>query len=366
MFTLNVPPLVWGLTIAGILAVIAADLFLIHRNDTREFTTRRAAFWSAVYIGLAVLFGIGVWLFAGGRYAGEYFGGFVTEKSLSVDNLFVFMVILARFAVPKQAQHAVLMAGIVIALVLRGLFIAVGAAAISTFTWVFFVFGAFLLWTAIGLVRGGAEDEEFKENRLLRWARRVIPASEEYDGSRFVTRAGGRRLMTPMAIVMIAIGSTDVLFALDSIPAIFGLTTEPYLVFTANAFALMGLVQLYFLIGGLTDRLVYLAHGLAFILGFIGVKLIFHALHEYGVAWAPDIPIWLSLAVIAGTLAATTAASLAAGRRPARSGLREPLREIGADRADAEKGGGEKGGADEPGAVASRADGPDAAATRGG
>ncbi|GAA1860649.1 TerC family protein [Actinomadura bangladeshensis] len=331
---MTVTPMVWGLTIAGILAVIAADLFLIHRNDTREFTTRRAAFWSAVYIGLAVLFGLGVWLFAGGRYAGEYFGGFVTEKSLSVDNLFVFMVILARFAVPKQAQHAVLMAGIVIALLLRGLFIAVGAAAISTFTWVFFIFGAFLLWTAIGLVRGGDEDE-FKENRLLRWAKRVIPTSEEYEGSRFVTRRGGRRLMTPMAIVMIAIGSTDVLFALDSIPAIFGLTTEPYLVFTANAFALMGLVQLYFLIGGLTDRLVYLAHGLAFILGFIGVKLIFHALHEYGVAWAPDIPIWLSLAVIAGTLAATTVASLAVGRKPSGKGLREPLREVGADGADA-------------------------------
>ncbi|MGP4028457.1 TerC family protein [Actinomadura sp. 3N407] len=311
---MSVSPLVWALTIAGILAVIAADLFLIHRNDTREFTTRRAAFWSSIYIGLAVLFGIGVWVFSGARYAGEYFGGFVTEKSLSVDNLFVFMVILTRFAVPKQAQHTVLMAGIVIALVLRGIFIAVGAAAISTFTWVFFIFGAFLIWTAIGLVRGGDEDE-FEENALLRWAKRVIPTSDDYDGNRFVVRRHGRRLVTPLAIVMIAIGSTDVLFALDSIPAIFGLTTEPYLVFTANAFALMGLVQLFFLLGGLTDRLVYLAHGLAFILGFIGVKLIFHAMHEYGVAWAPEIPIWLSLAVIAGTLLATTAASLAVGRK---------------------------------------------------
>ncbi|SNR85477.1 TerC family protein [Actinomadura mexicana] len=317
---MSVSPLVWGLTIAAILAIIAADLFLIHRNDTREFTTRRAAFWSVVYIGLAALFGLGVWAFSGGEYAAQYFGGFVMEKSLSVDNLFVFMVILARFAVPKHAQHTVLMAGIVIALVLRGAFIAVGAAAIATFTWVFFLFGAFLIWTAIGLVRGGDEDE-FKENALLRWAKRVIPTSEEYDGSRFLTRRNGRRLVTPMAIVMIAIGSTDVLFALDSIPAIFGLTTEAYLVFTANAFALMGLVQLYFLLGGLADRLVYLGHGLAFILGFIGVKLILHALHEYGAGWAPDIPIWLSLAVIAGTLAATAVASLAAGRRPSR----EPL-----------------------------------------
>lgn len=332
---MSVTPWVWALTIAGILAVIAADLFLIHRNDTREFTTRRAAFWSVVYLGLAVLFGLGVWVFAGGRYAGEYFGGFVTEKSLSVDNLFVFMVILARFAVPKQAQHTVLMAGIVIALLLRGLFIAVGAAAISTFTWVFFVFGAFLIWTAFGLVRGGGEEEEFEENVLLRWARRVLPTSDEYDGSRFVARRDGRRLLTPMAVVMIAIGSTDVLFALDSIPAIFGLTTEPYLVFTANAFALMGLVQLYFLLGGLTDRLVYLGHGLAFILGFIGLKLIFHALHEYGAAWAPEIPIWLSLAVIAGTLAATTVASLAAGRRASAKGMHEPLHEIEVDEAGA-------------------------------
>ncbi|WP_433461632.1 TerC family protein [Spirillospora sp. CA-128828] len=329
---MSVAPWVWALTIAGILAIIAADLFVIHRNDTREFTTRRAAFWSVVYIGLAVLFGLGVWAFSGGRYAAEYFGGFVTEKSLSVDNLFVFMVILTRFAVPKHAQHTVLMAGIVIALVLRGVFIAVGAAAIATFTWVFFIFGAFLIWTAIGLVRGGDEDE-YKENALLRWAKRVIPTSDEYDGSRFVTRRDGRRLVTPMAIVMIAIGSTDVLFALDSIPAIFGLTTEPYLVFTANAFALMGLVQLYFLLGGLTDRLVYLGHGLAFILGFIGVKLIFHALHEYGVAWAPEVPIWLSLAVIAGTLAATTVASLAAG--PKRSG-EEPAEKQVEQQADAD------------------------------
>ncbi|MDL4820326.1 TerC family protein [Actinomadura opuntiae] len=312
---MSVAPWVWILTLAGITAVIAADLLVIHRNDAREFTTRRAAFWSSVYIGLAVLFGLGVWAFSGGQHAAQYFGGFVTEKSLSVDNLFVFMVILTRFAVPKHAQHTVLMAGIVIALVLRGAFIAVGAAAISTFTWVFFIFGAFLIWTAYGLVRGG-DDEEFKENAVLRWAKRVIPTSDDYEGNRFLTRRGGRRMVTPLMIVMIAIGSTDVLFALDSIPAIFGLTTEPYLVFTANAFALMGLVQLYFLLGGLAERLVYLGHGLAFILGFIGVKLILHAMHEYGVAWAPEVPIWLSLAVIAGTLAATTVASLTVGARP--------------------------------------------------
>ncbi|WP_067485893.1 TerC family protein [Actinomadura hibisca] len=322
---MHVSPWVWALTLVGILAVILIDLLVIHRNDTREFDTRRAAFWSAVYISLAVVFGLGVWLFSGGEYAAQYFGGFVTEKSLSVDNLFVFMVILARFAVPKHAQHKVLMAGIIIALILRGAFIAVGAAAISTFTWVFFIFGAILIWTAIGLVRGDDEDEEFKENFLLRWAKRVLPTSDDYDGDKAFTRKNGRRMVTPLFIVMIAIGSTDVLFALDSIPAIFGLTTEPYLVFTANAFALMGLVQLYFLLGGLTDRLVYLGHGLAFILGFIGLKLIFHALHEYGQHWAPEIPIWLSLAVIAGTLVAVTVASLAVPPKKAAPKPGEPV-----------------------------------------
>jgi tellurite resistance protein TerC len=315
VFVVHVPFWVWALTVIGILAVIAADLFVIHRGEQREFTTRRATFWSAVYIGLAIAFGIGVWVFSGARYAGEYFGGFVTEKSLSVDNLFVFMVILTRFAVPKHAQHTVLMAGIVIALVLRAVFIAAGAAALHAFTWVFIIFGVFLVWTAIGLVRDHGKEERYEENFLMRWARRVLPTSDDYDGDRIVTRVDGRRLFTPLFLVIVAIGSTDVMFALDSIPAIFGLTTEPYLVFTANAFALMGLVQLYFLLGGLAARLVYLGHGLAFILGFIGVKLVLHALHEYGLSWAPDIPIWLSLSVIAGALVVTTVASLAASGR---------------------------------------------------
>jgi TerC family integral membrane protein len=311
---LHVPTWVWALTVIGILVVIAVDLLVIHRGDHREFTTRRAAFWSVIYIGMAIVFGFGVWAFSGGRYAGEYFAGFVTEKSLSVDNLFVFMVILTRFAVPKHAQHMVLMAGIVIALILRAVFIAAGAAALAAFTWVFIIFGVFLIWTAIGLVRDH-DEQDYKENVLMRWARRVLPTSDDYDGDRIVTRVDGRRLFTPLFLVIVAIGSTDVMFALDSIPAIFGLTTEPYLVFTANAFALMGLVQLYFLLGGLAAKLVYLGHGLAFILGFIGVKLILHALHEYGVSWAPDIPIWLSLSVIGATLVVTTVASLAVARR---------------------------------------------------
>ncbi|MEW2359346.1 TerC family protein [Spirillospora sp. NPDC029432] len=339
-------PLVWGLTLFGILAVILADLFLIHRNDTREFTTRRAAFWSSIYIGLAVVFGLGVWAFSGGEYAAQYFGGFVTEKSLSVDNLFVFMVILARFAVPKSAQHTVLMAGIIIALVLRGVFIAAGAAALHAFTWVFIIFGALLIWTAIGMIRHLDEDEEVGENFLLRWARKVLPTSDEYEGNKIFTRRNGRRLFTPLFIVIVAIGSTDVMFALDSIPAIFGLTTEPYLVFTANAFALMGLVQLFFLVGGLAERLVYLSHGLAFILGFIGVKLILHAMHEYGVSWAPDIPIWLSLAVIAGTLVAVTLASLTVGQR------RAPAAAEGAPEAAPKAAG--KGEADAPAVLEAR------------
>ncbi|MFC5753556.1 TerC family protein [Actinomadura rugatobispora] len=344
---MNVSPWVWGLTLFGILAIITIDLLVIHRGDTREFTTRRAAFWSCVYIGLAVVFGLGVWAFSGGQYAAEYFGGFVTEKSLSVDNLFVFMVILARFAVPKHSQHTVLMAGIVIALLLRGVFIAAGAAALHAFTWVFIIFGVILLWTAIGLVRGGDEDE-VKENFLLRWVKRTLPTSDEYEGNKVITRRDGRRMVTPLFVVIIAIGSTDVMFALDSIPAIFGLTTEPYLVFTANAFALMGLVQLYFLLGGLTDKLVYLGHGLAFILGFIGVKLVLHALHEYGVSWAPDIPIWLSLAVIAGTLVATTVASLAANRRgTGRAAAGKAETGKAAEQAPAETGAARAGGGDE-------------------
>ncbi|MFC4914057.1 TerC family protein [Actinomadura gamaensis] len=319
---MHVSSWVWALTLVGLVAIIAVDLFVINRDHTKEFTTRRAAFWSCVYIGIAVLFGLGVWAFSGGTYAAQYFGGFVTEKSLSVDNLFVFMVILARFAVPRNAQHTVLMAGIVIALVLRGIFIAVGAAAIAQFTWVFFIFGGFLIWTAWGLAREKDEDAEFKENALLRWFRKVVPVREDYAGNRMVVRSGGRWVVTPLMVVMVAIGSTDVLFALDSIPAIFGLTTEPYLVFTANAFALMGLVQLYFLLEGLAARLVYLGKGLAFILGFIGVKLVLHALHEYGAHWAPEVPIWLSLSVIVGTLAAVTVASLVAQRR---KDAREPV-----------------------------------------
>jgi tellurite resistance protein TerC len=303
---------VWALTLAGLLALILLDLVIVDRGGPKEFTLRQAATWVTFYVVLAIVFGAVLFFVSGGTYAAQFVAGYLTEYSLSIDNLFIFYVIMARFAVPGDSQHKVLLIGIVLALILRGFFIAVGAAAIARFEWIFFIFGAFLIWTALGLVRG---KQEFKENLLLRWARRVLQTSDGYDGSRIMTHQDGRRLLTPLFLVMIAIGTTDLLFALDSIPAIFGLTKEPYLVFTANAFALMGLRQLYFLLRGLVERLVYLSAGLAFILVFIGVKVILEALHSYDVAWAPKIPIWLSLAVIASAMAVTMAASLIKARR---------------------------------------------------
>jgi tellurite resistance protein TerC len=257
-----------------------------------------------------------VWAVSGGRYAAEFFAGYVTEYSLSVDNLFVFVIIMGSFAVPRAYQHKVLLVGIALALVLRGLFIAAGAAAIERFVWVFFLFGAFLVVTAVKLVSSHQEEGEGRRpSRAAALLERVLPTTPEYDGARVVTRVAGRRVLTPMLLVMVAVGTTDVLFALDSIPAIFGLTKEPYVVFTANAFALMGLRQLYFLLDGLLDRLVHLSYGLAVILAFIGVKLVLHAAHEYGAHWAPDLGILPSLAVIVGTLAVVTVTSLRSTRR---------------------------------------------------
>jgi tellurite resistance protein TerC len=314
----------WFVTMAVLLAVIVADLFIVGRNP-REPSMREATAWVFLYVSLAIVFGIGVGIAWGTRYAGEFFAGWLTEYSLSVDNLFVFVIIMSRFAVPRRYQQTVLLVGIVLALVFRGLFIAIGAAAIAAFSWIFYLFGAFLVVTAIGLLRHGEDDDsDYQENIVIRTVRRVVPTTTRYHGLKLVVREAGKRMVTPMLIVMIAIGSTDVLFALDSIPAIFGLTKEPYLVFTANAFALMGLRQLYFLIGGLLKRLVYLSYGLAFILGFIGVKLILEALHTNEVPfinggepvdWAPEVPIWLSLVVIFGAILVTAVASLLKTRR---------------------------------------------------
>src|SRR6478609_4860695 len=323
---MNVPSWLWWATVLVTTSLLLVDLFIVgrrpHEPSMREVTRHLAA-----YIGLAVAFGLGVFAVAGPRYGGEFFAGWLTEYSLSVDNLFIFIIIMGKFAVPRVLQQTALTVGIVVALVMRGAFIAVGAVAIERFSWVFYLFGAFLVWTAVKLAREGVEDEdEFEENRLILWIERRLPATKEYHGAAVVIRQNGRWLVTPMLAVMLTIGTTDLLFALDSIPAIYGLTQEPYLVFTANVFALMGLRQLYFLIGGLLQRLIYLSIGLSVILAFIGVKLILHALHHYHLAdWAPwdgEIPIWVSLTVIVVTLLITTVASLVKSkydddRRPA-------------------------------------------------
>jgi tellurite resistance protein TerC len=324
----SVHPWVWVATVGVLGVILAIDVFVIGRRP-HEPSMRECTAWISLYIGLAGLFGVGVLFASGSRYAAEFFAGWITEYSLSVDNLFVFLVILTRFAVPRAYQQTALLIGIVLALVMRGFFIAVGAAAINAFSWVFYLFGAFLVYTAVQFVRQGEQDEsDYKENVVIRWAKANLPVTDEYNGIRFTLVEGGKRLATPMLIVMIALGTTDLLFALDSIPAIYGLTKEPYLVFTANVFALMGLRQLYFLLGGLIDRLVYLSYGLAVILGFIGVKLILHAIHDNTLPFinggkplegVPDIGIGLSLTVIIGTLVVTTLASLARSRQLSKS-----------------------------------------------
>src|SRR3954453_6494809 len=279
-FSLNVSAWVWVVTLIALVVVLAVDLLIVGRRP-HEPSMREAGSWVAFYVGLALVFGVGVWLVSGGQAAGEFYTGWLTEYSLSVDNLFVFVIIMSRFAVPRQYQQKVLLIGIVLALVMRGAFIAAGAALIEQFSWVFYIFGAFLLYTAITLIREGeADEDDFKENILIRWSKRALPLSTSFDSGRMtVVSSAGKRMFTPMLIVMIAIGTTDLLFALDSIPAIFGITKEPYLIFTANVFALMGLRQLFFLLGGLLERLIYLNYGLAAVLGFIGVKLIMEALH---------------------------------------------------------------------------------------
>ncbi|MCI0382997.1 TerC family protein [Streptomyces sp. CNQ085] len=316
---MDVSTTTWVLTIVGLCALIAVDFFIGGRKP-HEVSMKEAGTWTIVWVVLAILFGAGLYAVGESRAAGEFAAGYITEKSLSVDNLFVFVLIMAKFAVPTIYQQRVLMVGVLMALVMRAIFIAAGAALISTFSWVFFIFGGFLIWTAWKLVREaraeeqGHEEEAYEENRLLKLVERRFPSTSRYHGTKLFVVENGRRLMTPMLIVMLAIGSTDLLFALDSIPAIFGLTQDPYIVFTANAFALMGLRQLYFLIGGLLKKLVHLSYGLSIILGFIGVKLVLHALHEQGVH-VPEISTPVSLAVICGVLVVTTITSLRASRK---------------------------------------------------
>jgi tellurite resistance protein TerC len=314
---MQVTPLVWIITIAVTIAFFVYEFFA-HVRKPHEPTIGESARWSAFYIGLALLFGVGIGLVSGWTYGGEYFAGYLTEKALSIDNLFVFLLVMGAFAVPKAYQQKVLMIGIIIALILRGAFIAVGATLIENLSWIFYLFGALLLFLAWRQAFSNHESDP-ANGRFMRLVKRILPVTEEYHEDRLTTRIDGKRFVTPMLLTVIAIGFIDLIFAVDSIPAIYGLTSEAYIVFTANAFALMGLRQLFFLIGGLLERLVYLSQGLAVILAFIGVKLVFHALHVnelpfinggHPVEWIPEIPIWFSLSFIGLTIAVATVASL--------------------------------------------------------
>ncbi|NKX54128.1 TerC family protein [Arthrobacter mobilis] len=313
-----VSPLVWGVTITVILALLAFDYFF-HIRKAHVPKLKEAAVWSSVYVGLAVVFGVLVWIFGGTDMGSEYFAGYITEKALSVDNLFVFLVIMASFRVPREDQQKVLLFGIVFSLIARSGFILLGAALINSFAWVFYAFGLILLVTAGNLLKPEPEDADAEANNvIIRLARRFFHTTDHYDGDKLFTEVDGKRMMTPMLLVMVAIGGTDIMFALDSIPAIFGLTQNVFIVFTATAFSLMGLRQLYFLIDGLLDRLIYLSYGLAVILAFIGVKLILHALHENNLPFinggepvpVVEISTAVSLAVIVGVLVVTVFASL--------------------------------------------------------
>ncbi len=330
----------WIITVAVMIAILAVDVFIIGRRP-HEPSMKEAGTFIGIFVTLAVLFGLAVWVVSGPRYAGEFFAGWLTEYSLSIDNLFIFVIIMTKLKVPRHLQQFALMIGIILALIFRGIFIAIGAAAIERFSWVFFIFGAFLIYTAVKLVmdyRNHDDHDDAPDNPAMRYVKKHFKSTDDYHGTKLTIRSDGHRLITPMLFVIIALGSTDLLFALDSIPAIYGLTQEPYLVFTANVFALMGLRQLYFLIGGLLRKLVYLSLGLSVILAFIGVKLVLHAVHEYhldtkwGLPFSVEIPIWLSLAVIVVTLVITTVASLVKSKHdeqleaaePTSSGVRQP------------------------------------------
>jgi tellurite resistance protein TerC len=316
----NVSVLEWAVTLAVTLAVLLADLLILGRRPHAP-SRRECAAWLGFYVALAIGFGLWVWHSHGSQFGVEFYAGWLTEYSLSVDNLFIFIIIMSSFKVPKENQQEALFVGIVLALIFRGIFIALGAVAIEEFSWIFYVFGAFLVVTGIRLARD-TEHSDDGDNAVVRFARTYLNTTDRWEGLKLYVKQDSKRLMTPMFLVIVALGTTDLLFAVDSIPAIYGLTKEPYLVFTANVFALMGLRQLYFLLGDLLNRLVYLSQGLAFILFFIGVKLLLHALHENEVPFinggesvpVPEIPTLLSLAVIVLTLLVTMVASLIKSR----------------------------------------------------
>lgn len=311
--------------------VLGFDLFIAFKRPHVP-STRESALWIAFYVTLALLFaGAMLWV-SGAEYSGQFVAGWLTEYSLSIDNLFVFLLIMGRFSVPRQYQQELLMVGIILALLFRGIFILLGAALIENFSWVFYIFGAFLIFTAIQQARTGPHDEVARENRIITWVRGRVAMTDSYDGAKMRTTVDGKRMFTPVLMVLVALGTTDLVFALDSIPAIFGITQSPFIVFTANVFALMGLRQLYFLLGDLVDKLEYLSYGIAFILLFIGVKLVFHAMHAnelpfinggQPISWAPEIDTWTSLAVIVASMIVAVTASLIRLRVLARSGSGE-------------------------------------------
>ena len=328
-----VHPWAWGILALVAISLVALD-FLGHARRPHPPTAAEAARWTLFYVGLAAIFGVGIWLTNGWVYAQEFYAGWAMEWSLSVDNLFVFILILKAFRVPRENQQKALLFGIVIALLLRLVFILLGAALVARFSWVFFIFGVWLLWTAFSQVKetatGGGEDEEYEENAFIRVVRRVLPITDGFIGDRMLYRHGGRTYLTPLFVVVLALGSADLMFAFDSIPAIFGITSQAFLVFACNVFALMGLRQLFFLVDALLGKLVYLGYGLGVILSFIGIKLILEALHANklpfinggrGVEWAPEISVSVSLGVIVVTLMITVIASL----------VRSALDEEGAD-----------------------------------
>ncbi|MDD2857628.1 MAG: TerC family protein [Candidatus Nanopelagicales bacterium] len=309
---MNVPTWMWLATIGVLIAIIVVDLFIVDSRP-HAFSTREAGIWVTVYLSLAAVFAVFMAWYFGLAYGGQFVAGYLTEYSLSVDNLFVFLVLMTSFSVPVVLQHRVLLVGVVIALILRGVLILIGAELIARFAGVFYLFGAFLFFTAWKVWTSHDEAPDPQGNGLVRFVSKRFAISPHYDGNRLSTRVAGRRMLTPMALVMIAIGTTDVLFALDSIPAVFGITHEAYIVFAANAFALMGLRQLYFLLQGLMGRLRYLNYGLAIILAFIGAKLVLEAIHETTSLQVPVIPIWLSLTFIVVVLVVTAVTSLLAG-----------------------------------------------------
>jgi tellurite resistance protein TerC len=306
--------------------ILVGDLLLVlKRPHVPSF--KESTLWVVFYVALALVFAGLMFLLGDAEHGGQFLAGWLTEYSLSIDNLFVFVIIMARFSVPRKLQQEVLMVGIIIALILRGIFILLGASLIENFSWVFYIFGAWLVWTAIQQIRGDHEDED-SETFIVRLLRKRVSITDDYDGVKLRTVIDGKRFFTPMLIVFVAIGTTDLLFALDSIPAIFGITQSPFIVFTANVFALMGLRQLYFLLGGLLERLEYLKYGIAFILAFIGVKLVLHAMHENElpfinggehIEWAPEISTWMSLIVIVAAMAVATIASLIKARHDSKA-----------------------------------------------